>query len=350
MIPLLDSPRRLALASAALSPLLLAAAAPQEPSAPAGRAPAAVVIRYDPASIYLTAELVQALCDSSVRIGVTEGPLAGQSFGLAVEAFPGREHQPPGVFPCKVRLTGERVEGERGDQLVDRALAQLEGALGDRLTDGRVSHGRDQLNRLMLEGDRLQEQLQLVQRVSALTLELAELEERAFEQRVRAESLELEIEVAGANWRAARARTEGHEQKLQAAVARVDQARLDLDRVQSGLDKGLVSQQEVQKARVSLVAAESDLASAAAVVQESAAQAEVIGARRKALEAQLEASMAGRDRAEAQRADVAARLDGDAGTSADEARLLFELQQLQERTARTERALDSVIEVRVERW
>lgn len=375
---------RLARAACALPAVALAAAAltlaPSAASPPTARPPvpeasptqddeasagpddqftATIVIRYDADVIYLTPDLLNALCRSSVKVDPPEGSPewteAEGSLPFMVTASAWLDRQPPGVFAGRASIYARGLTDAAREEAMTAALGALEEALAVRLHRTRERELQERSDRLERVTGVLREELSEVTRQRENRARRAEIRERLRTLEQTLAALEVEVEVSSQDFRVSRSQVEEAEAEVALARAQLEAAEARLRRTTVLAENGSVSSQEVHEAEAAVLAARGSVNRATAKLQQSTARLAANEARRVALDQQREQT---RTSVEA-RSESLALLDGefDGDPAGSEAAASVREMSLRDRLAATERALaevgaelESLVPVTITRW
>lgn len=347
----------LALAAAAAQPLATSAPAtsPAQASPADDANTATIVIRYDPSTIYLTGQLVNALSRSSVDFEAPDGAEwadEAPSLGLEIGGHSNLERQPPGVFTGEARLTGPQITGSSQEEAMSIALESLQGALSERLNERlraslerriqqhqeRADAARDQLTTLARRRGELTDRIEVGRRLGTLERELR--------------ALEMEKDVAANQWRNRRAQIEQLESELAQAQSSREPLAQDVEQLRALYEAGAVKVDELTQAQQKLRMVELEITRATQLLQSASNRVAAAAAQRDET-----TSRAGAIRAEiydlrASITELTAEVEARSAAelSVEEQSLKRRLVAIEQSLAQDTTRLESLIPVTVTRW
>ena len=314
---------------------------------------ATVVIRYDPAAIFLTNDLVSPLCEREVKLShKSHDGIVGQLFMNALES---NRLQPKGVFVGRVLAewkTDVTLSAEQRKETIDDGLEQLRTSLARRLVHSR----RDQLQRRVAVLEDMANQLR--KSTDERTRQLAQADELALIQRELDQladmrhGRELEVRAAQQNLLMSTAQVKEIEAQISQAATAVDKIAQELSRTRKLTKEGLKSELDLQVAENRLHAAESVLVAEQAQLDNQRLQVEQRGNLVAVSERGLEDLHTRISILLTQEEALESRLPHDSPAEL-EITLSTDRNQLNELSAELQRAradLATIIDVTVERW
>ncbi|MEM8709459.1 MAG: hypothetical protein AAGG01_00790 [Planctomycetota bacterium] len=316
-----------------------------------------IVIRYDPAAIYLTHSLVSPLCSTEVKVAGEDGVSHGR---MELVPMNDNELQPKGVFVGQARVrwgASAPKDAEAREALFDNGLDELRRALSKRLVDGRAKGLHRRLSKLQRMADDREAQLGTLTQQLVMRDRQRQLGEDA--QRIRAmlQDLKIEMKASRETLMAEMSRLSLSETTLVEADVAREVIEKDAVRAKRLFDQGHISESELSKSRLTLQRAEVDLKEAESQLEakrhELAAMESRVQDRENVvseLEAQLKLLKDEANALSAGEQDPLKLAERHMGLDIHQDMRREQLSELQVEVQRLTAQLETLRDVRVERW